>query len=76
MSSPVIWMVPPLVPLSLPVAVILPETLTVCFGSAGGLGRGGAAEHDLAVAGADRIGLDHAAVVDDGVDDVRARRRR
>ena len=32
MSSPVIWMVPPFGPLSLPVAVIVPEILMVCFG--------------------------------------------
>ena len=52
----------------------LPDTLTVCVGSAGDLGRcGRAAEHDLAVALADRARLDHAGVVDDGIDH-RARR--
>ena len=73
--SPVTWMVPPL-PFLLAVESV-PDTLTVCVGAPADLGRRGRpAEHDLAVAVADRARLDHAGVVDDGIDHGARRRRR
>ena len=75
MSSPVTTIVPPCVPRCLPAA-------DRRAGELDGLGRrarrlaaaGGGAEHDHAVVAADRVGLDHAPGVDDGIDH-RARRR-
>ena len=75
MSSPVTRIVPPCVPFFLPAAASVPEILTVWVAApAGLLAAGGGAEHDHAVVPADRVGLDHAAGVDDGIDH-RARRR-
>ena len=58
----------------LPAADSVPETLTICAGRAGRLaGAGRGAEHDHAVLPADRVGLDHARGIDDGIDDRAAR---
>ena len=66
---------PPFSPLFLPAAEIVPPSLMVCRRRAGRLrGAGRGAQHDHAAARADAVRLDHAPVVDDGIDDP-ARRR-
>src|SRR5205823_5211747 len=70
MCSPLTRIVPPCVPFCLPAADSVPEILMVWAGApAGLLAEGGGAQHDHAVAAANRVGFDHAAGVDDGIDD-------